>query len=207
MITKDIYKLFDIPPNLQDHLIAVAKISNLIATHWQDKNIHISDLIKISLLHDLGNIVKFNFEKFPIDNIDYWKQKQKEIIEKYGDNDHDVTKKMLEEINIDIKLIQIILNKSFDNSINISKSSDWMSKILLYADLRVLPNGVGTLQQRLDDIKNRMDKYKNRPDLLDLFSACFEIEKQIQSKINLNVDTINQELINNDHFDYLNFEI
>lgn len=207
MITKDIYKLFDIPPNLQDHLIAVAKISNLIAIHWQDKNIHISDLIKISLLHDLGNIVKFNFEKFPIDNIDYWKQKQKEIIEKYGDNDHDVTKKMLEEINIDIKLIQIILNKSFDNSINISKSSDWMSKILLYADLRVLPNGVGTLQQRLDDVKNRMDKYKNRPDLLDLFSACFEIEKQIQSKINLNVDTINQELINNDHFDYLNFEI
>jgi len=207
MKTKDIYKLFEIPPNLQDHLITVTKISNLIATHWQDQNINISDLIKVSLLHDLGNIVKFNFEKFPIDNINYWKGKQTEIIKKYGNDDHDVTQKMLQEIKIDDKLIKIILNKSFDNSINISQSSDWISKILLYADLRVLPNGVGTLQQRLDDVKDRMDKYKNRLNLPDLFSACFEIEKQIQSKINFNLDTINQELINNDHFDYLDFEI
>jgi len=177
MKTQDIYKLFDIPPNLQDHLITVTKISNLIATHWQDQNINIPDLVKVSLLHDLGNIVKFNFEKFPIDNIDYWKEKQTEIIKKYGNDDHDVTQKMLQEIKIDDKLIKIILNKSFDNSINISQSSDWVSKILLYADLRVLPHGVGTLQQRLDDVKDRMDKYKNRPDLPDLFSACFEIEK------------------------------
>ena len=214
MTVRQIYQQFFIPPNLQNHMVTVAKISSIIANHWQNNNdFVISDLIKVALLHDLGNIVKFDFDKFPqflgteISNIQFWKDKQTEIIQKYGKDDHEVTKAMLNELKTDQRLIDIILAKSFDNSITINNSNDWLTKILRYSDLRVMPNGIGSLQQRLDEIKNRITKYQNNPELPKLIQACFDNENKIQAKVDFDLKTINQDLINSDKFDYLNIEI
>ncbi len=108
-------------------------------------------------------------------NIDYWKRIQRKIIEKYGTDDHDATKLILEELNLDNKLIDIILRKSFGNSVEIAKSENWPLKLLYYADLRTLPNGIGTLEERIGDVGARMPKYTSRPDFDDLCEASIPI--------------------------------
>ena len=57
----------------------------------------------MALLHDLGNIVKFDLEKYPDflgkekPRLEYWKKVQKEVREKYGSDDHDVAIKCYEK--------------------------------------------------------------------------------------------------------------
>jgi len=195
----EIYRKFGIPPNLQQHMIWVAGVAEFITDHWKGGQIDKNRLIKASLVHDLGNIVKFNFDKYPeflgeeIKNIEFWKQKQSEIISKYGSDDHLVTQKMLNEIGLDNKSIEVISAKSFANAVETLNSNDWYLKILLYSDMRVLPFGICTLEERLEDIMKRMPQYYSRPDIKDLLDACRKIEVEIQQNINCDVEEINQQ--------------
>jgi len=209
MKIKDIYLRYHIPPNLQDHMITVTKVSRFISSHWTQKNLNINQLILAALLHDLGNIVKFDFDNHPeflgkeMSNISFWKQEQQLVISKYGNDDHIVTKTMLEEIGIEKNVIEVILGKSFGNTLDILKSDNFLSKILLYSDLRVLPMGIGPLKKRIEDIKSRLKKYKNRQ---DLFDASFLIEKQIQDNMDISIDEINIKNLNVDCINYLEIE-
>lgn len=105
-------------------------------------------------MHDAGNIVRFDFERFPgfikeqRDNIDYWKEQQKKTIAKYGYDDHQATKKMLEELNIDKETIKVVLEKSFGNSVQTARGDNWYAKILLYCNLKVMPHGDCNLRRK-----------------------------------------------------------
>lgn len=201
MNIKNIYEKFGIPPNLTEHMLIVTKVALFIKEHWKGPEIDWETLRKAALLHDVGNVVKFDLDKYPHflgnekSKIDYWKQKQKEIIEKYGQDDHEATKKMLNEVGIDRKIIEIILNKAFGNAVQIAVSQDWYTKILLYADLRVLPNGVAKMTERFQDIRERMPKYTSRPDFENLLDTARKIEEQIQEKLDVSVLEINNQSI------------
>ena len=196
MKISEIYKNFKIPPNLQEHMFRVYSIVCFIEKHWKGEKVDWKLVKKIALLHDMGNIIKFNLDNHPeflgteAPRIDYWKKVQKEIIQKYGLDEEAATRKMLEEIEIDEKSIQIIEDKAFGNSVAIKNSNDWHLKLLYYADLRTLPFGVGTLEERLSDVSARMPKYTSRPDFEDLVSACRETEQQIQTNLDLYVSEI-----------------
>lgn len=202
---KEIYQEFGIPPSLQEHMLRVWGIVSFIERHWTNKEIVIDwDTVKkAALLHDLGNIVRFDFVNHsgflgPEQvNVDHWREVQKQVIEKYGEDDHKATEKMLQEIGVEQTIIDIIGNKSFGNSISIKDSTDWLSKILAYADFRTLPTGIGTLEERIADIKTRMPKYTNRPDFEDLVAACKEIEAQISANLDAPLANINEETIAN----------
>ena len=213
MKIKQIYKKYSVPPNLQKHMIRVAKVAQFICDHWKGEVLDKNKLIKTALLHDLGNIVKFNMDKYPEflgsekSNIEYWIEKQKEIIEKYGSDDHEVTQKMLVELGFGNESIEVVSSRSFANSIEALNSDNWYIKILLYSDLRVLPWGIGTLQERFDDIKDRMPQYNKRDDLEDLFDAVRKIEKQIQGNVEAQLDEITDENLSKDSDYYLNIEV
>ena len=195
----EIYKKFKTPPNLQDHMLRVFGIVELLQKYWVGKAVDWNQTKKLALLHDLGNIVKFNFDNHPEflgdeqKNIEYWKQVKSETIQKYGVDDDEVTKKMLTEIGFDVEQVERILNKRFSNSVAIEASDDWILKILYYADLRTLPLGVGSLEDRLDDVRSRMPKYTNRPDFEDLVNSCRAIGKQIESQITIPANEINDK--------------
>ncbi len=200
MKVADIYKKFSIPPNLQEHMLRVCSIVECLKRHWKnDPHVDWDLAIKVALLHDLGNIVKFDFEKHPEflgdeqKNISYWKQSQSKIIEKYGNDDDNVTKAMLSELGVDIGIAEIIFNKRFGNSVKVERSNDWVLKILYYADLRTLPFGIGSLEDRINDVRERMPKYTNRPDFEDLVNACQNIGKQIEEKLNIQASQINDK--------------
>ena len=199
----DIYKKFGIPPNLQEHMSRVWGIVSFIEQHWKDSDVEVdwNLLKKASLLHDLGNVVKLDLDKHPEflgkeqSNVDYWKEVQRNIIEKYGSDDHEATEKMLKEIGVAQNITDVIQGKSFGNSVATRDSNNWLLKILYYADLRTLPLGIGTLEERISDVRERMPKYTSRPDFEDLVSACKDIEKQIQDKLDVAVSEINDQTV------------
>lgn len=165
----------------------------------------------MALLHDLGNVVKFTLEKpnrFVISDgeVDRLAKLQQQIIVKYGNDDHEVASKMMNEIGVDSLIKKTINAKSFGNSVALSKSSDWYGKILAYSDMRVMPKGICTLDERVEDIRKRMPKYVARPDFEDLCNACKEIEKQIQANLTVVLSEIKDENIGVD-FGLLKIEI
>jgi hypothetical protein len=191
MLILDIYKRFDIPPNLQEHMIRVYGIICFLEQHWIGEKLDWNNVKKMAILHDMGNIIKYNMDKYPnllgkeLVNIDYWKQVQQKIIQKYGSDDEEATRKMLTEIGLDKSIIETIFNKTFGNSVAIMNSPNWNLKLLYYADLRTLPSGVGSLEDRLVDVRMRMPKYTSRPDFEDLVSACLQIGLQVGKNLNI----------------------
>lgn len=208
-----VYRTFSITPNLQEHMLTVTKVALFITDHWTGPELDKNRIKKAALVHDLGNIVKFDFTAHPEflggeqKRVDYWKEKQKEIVRKYGSDDHEATKLMLNGLGFDNDSIEAISSKSFGNSVAVKDSNNWDLKILLYSDLRVLPWGVGTLEERFKDISERMPQYNKRSDLKDLFEACRNIEKQIQNNITIPLSKINTEAIKREDQDLLNTEI
>lgn len=203
MKVAEIYRKFGVSPNLQEHMERVFGVVSLIEKHWKGAEIVDWNLTKkMALVHDIGNVVKFDFINHPEFlgdeqiNIEYWKKVQAEMIAKYGSDDNEATKKILTELGIDSKVVEDVYNKRFVNSVHTSRSSNLSLKILYYGDLRALPLGIGTLEERIDEIRERYANYASRSDFEDLATACREIEKEIQEKINFSVDEINNESVN-----------
>ncbi len=177
-------------------MLTVAKVACSIREHWEGEGVDWDFVEKSALLHDIGNIVKFKFDLNSelmgeeAANIEYWRGVQKEIIGKYGADDHLASGNMLKEIGVKGELWNVIQNKSFGNVVEVSKGDDWYAKILLYADMRVMPFGVATLEERMEDVRARMPQYTSRPDFEDMLNATREIEQQIVSNLDLSVDKI-----------------
>lgn len=213
MKVRGIYKKYKIIPNLQEHMLRVTKVVLFIIDHWQGRKIDKELIKKAALMHDLGNIVKFDFVKNrdlsgnEHRRLDYWLEVQKEMIKKYGKNDHQATKKMLEEMGIDSEILEIIMSKSFHHSMKMEKSDNWSLKILFYADLRVGPFGIASLKERFKEVIPRLKIYREADNLNELVKACYRIEKQIQKNLDVDLSEITDELIERDDTELLNTEI
>lgn len=139
-------------------MLKVAGVANLVVNNF-DKPIDDKTIIAAALLHDMGNVVKFNFDLpeswFSPLGKKYWKDIQNEFIEKYGNNDHDATAAILNEIAVDEKIKELVNNIGFSKSENIKKSSDFNIKILSYSDQRVSPQGVVSMEERYIEAQKR----------------------------------------------------
>jgi hypothetical protein len=212
MKISELYEKYNIPPNLKDHMFRVAGVASFIADHWIGSGIDKTALIKCALVHDLGNMVKFDFDKHAEflgneqKNIEKWIKIQKEMIAKYGEGDNEATNKILKEIGFPSDLTELIYSKRFLNSIHTLKFGDFILKILHYSDLRVTPYGVDTLLGRFAEMKGR-GQYNDKLEREDLIQACIELEKQIQSKVDIPLGDITPETIEINAEEYLNFEI
>lgn len=96
----EIYNKYHLPENLQMHMLRVAACSNLIMDNWNGKEIDKEGIIRVCLLHDMGNMVKIP-EDFSNDE-EFIKIRRK-YFEKYGTNDH--------EINLEIGQVEGLSKK------------------------------------------------------------------------------------------------
>lgn len=197
----DIYKEYRIQKTLADHMFRVTAVAALICDNL-DEEINKKDLITACLLHDMGNIVKFDLSYFPEFNqpegLEYWQNVQNEFWDKYGKNDHKATMKIMQELSIPEYIISYIVNMGFHNFCTIAGNNDTFSKIIDYSDNRVSPFGVVSYDERMEEGRKR---YEHRPDFSagkerDKFVACGrEIEKQIFSKCKIKPEDITDEKI------------
>ena len=156
-----IYSLYQIPPNLQMHMYRVASLAKLISNSWKVQEPDTKLIVESCLLHDLGNIIKFDFENFPEtlgdeqENIEVWKAVKEKMQTKYGKDEDVATTKMIEELNVNPKVKFIVNNWGFKNFKKIEASDNIEWKICVYSDHRISPDGIATLEQNLENKKKR----------------------------------------------------
>lgn len=207
-------------PALMMHQVRVAGVAAYISDHIQGVSIDHDDIVTACLLHDMGNILKFDLHRFPAflepKGFVYWQQVQDDYRRMYGNDEHEATVKIVKEVMRSLSNLSVLSgdegqtlqklkdtreekNRSLSirparvmdliDSIGFSKAKvnalchDYSVKIAAYADMRVTPNGVATLPQRLHDGYERFRLRKPH----DVYPGHFEemshylsqIEKQI----------------------------
>ena len=193
----DIYNKYHLPENLQMHMLRVAACSNLIIDNWNGQEIDKESIIRVSLLHDMGNMVKIpeNFSK----DEEFIKIRKK-YFEKYGTNDHEINLEIGKQEGLTEKEIVILDGKRSRKNEETLKSNSYERKICAYCDQRVAPNGVVEIKERLEDAKVRytdkpLSVWSNEEKANHLIECSLGIEKQIMEHCKLNPEDINDDSI------------
>lgn len=153
----EIYRKYHLPQNLQMHMLRVAACSNLIIDNWNGPEIDKQSIIRVSLLHDMGNMVKIS-EDFSKD--EEFLKIRKQYFDKYGTNDHEINLEIGKQEGLTEKEISILDGKRSRKNEETLQSNSYERKICAYCDQRVAPDGVVSIKERLEDAKIR---YKNKP--------------------------------------------
>lgn len=193
----EIYNKYYLPKNLQMHMLRVAACSKMIIDNWNGPKIDKEAIIRVSLLHDMGNIVKIP-EDFSQDK--GFIKTRKKYFDKYGTNDHEINLEVGRQEGLNEKEIEILDGKRSRKNEETLKSNSYERKICAYSDQRVAPNGVVSIKARLEDAKVR---YKDKPlsvwsnkEKADYLIECsLEIEKQIMEYCKISPEEINDESI------------
>ena len=197
---QDIYSKYKIPPNLQLHMYRVTAIGEYIADHLQaDVKVDKDLITKVNLLHDMGNIVKFDFDMYAVmgmsaEDVPYWKNVQTEFIEKYGKDEDIATDAIIEELEVEKKVLNILGQHGLLKVRYALENNDFDLKIIRISDSRISPHGVVTLSHRWSDIRrryaNKNHKLNNIAETNERESIEHEIENQIQKKCTIDVQKI-----------------
>lgn len=192
-----IYEKYYIPENLQMHMLRVAACSNLILDNWNGPKIDKKAIIRVSLLHDMGNIVKIP-EDFTNDT--NFVKTRKKYFEKYGTNDHEINLEIGKQEGLTEKEITILDGKRSRKNEETLSSNSYKRKICAYCDQRVAPDGVVGIKERLEDAKIRykdkpLSVWSNEEKANYLIECSLGIEKQIMQYCNIKPEDINDESI------------
>lgn len=196
----DIYKEYHTMPNLQEHQIRVAAVAMQVCDGF-DIPLDRERLAKACLLHDIGSIVKFKLKEFPNlwygETLEYWEKIQKEYIEKYGTDDYESNMAIISEIGVDKKVYDIADAVGFHNWCLINTDGGWEHKIASYADSRVSPFGVLSLNDRLFESSRRYKNVEHPANEMinELYDCVRDFENQIFEHLEFNPSDITNESI------------
>ena len=193
----EIYDKYHLPKNLQMHMLRVAACSNLIIDNWMGIKIDKNAIIRVSLLHDMGNMVKIP-EDFSKD--EEFIKIRKKYFDKYGTNDHEINLEIGKQEGLTEKEIIILDEKRSRKNEETLKSDSYERKICAYCDQRVAPDGVVGIKERLEDAKVRykdktLSVWSNEEKANYLIECSLGIERQIMEYCKLNPEDINDNSI------------
>lgn len=196
---KDIYEHYHVPPNLALHMYRVAALGAYLAESLTDPmKVRRDFLITGCLLHDIGNIVKFDMghvhDAFIQDHIEYYKQVQKEVFNRYGSDENMATVHIAQEVIKDKELLSLLGMTGLAKIQFAHETDDMTVKLFRYADERISPDGVVTVEERYDDIAKRYagrdHPLNNAQYLKQRKKLVKEIEEQIQSQCTIDLQKV-----------------
>jgi HD superfamily phosphodiesterase len=198
----EIYTEYKISPNLQRHMLWVAAVATMICDNF-DESLPKEDIVTACLLHDMGNIVKYDMDVFPDflepEGAEYWKKIQAEFIEKYGKDDHHANLKIVKEFNVSAKVIDCVNKISFSLTCANRDSNDIVTKIIEYSDHRVNPFGIVSYDERMEEARKRYQNRENNDfkeeERQKLVACGKDSEKQIFTKCKIKPEDINDETV------------
>jgi hypothetical protein len=188
-------------PILQLHQYRVAAAAKQVCESL-DISVDTQSIVAACLLHDMGNIIKFQLNYFPEANepegIEYWQKIQEEYFAKYGTDEHHATLEILKELNVSSYVYDLVYNIDSVRVEDIASGDDFGKKICIYFDNRVTPHGIVTVDERTREAKER---YKTHPHAFDeekraLFvKNIFDIENHIFSHSSIKPEDITDESV------------
>jgi hypothetical protein len=194
----DIYRDFRIIPGLQMHQLRVAAVGKMVCDNFTD-TIETGDVVLACLFHDMGNIIKADLTTFPEflapEGPEHWKGVKTEFVEKYGASAHSANVAIAKEIGLPSRVVELIDGVSFGNVEHTASAYSWEQKVTQYADVRVGPYGVLSLQERLEEARARYidsgKTYYAKEGFERLSTFVYEIERQIFGREKIAPEDIN----------------
>ena len=167
------------------HQLRVASVAKIICDSIE--NFAETDNVVIAcLLHDMGNIIKFELGYFPEflkpEGLAYWQNVKDEYIAKYGKNEVEATHMIVKEIGVSPKVFEYVNQVGFTR-FKETETSPLPAQICAYADMRVGPHGVLSLDGRLLDGKKRYGGKTESSFGPQKFNALVESIKTVEEKI------------------------
>ncbi len=207
----EIYQLYNVPPNLAEHMLLVAALGKYVVESWIEPSIDKEIVINTLLLHDIGNLVKFDLDtdwseqmmtksKYLSNQenhtLQYWQKKQQEMISQYGPNADQANETIIKKIINDPKVSQLLENHSFTTLGDCLQSDDWEKKLVFYCDLRVEPQGLTSVEERIEDLRDRYRHRDSNWNDENLFrqwmNSSLELERQLDQHTSLDLRKVRQ---------------
>jgi hypothetical protein len=157
----EVYKKYQTMPNLADHQLAVAAVAGMICSNLNTE-VDKQNIVAACLLHDMGNIIKFDLTKtnsvlnMNID-VGFWQKVKEDYVKKYQTDEHEASILIAKELGVSNRVVELIDCIGFNTAVINEQAKDYGRKICAYSDMRVWPQGVTTLENRLDDLRKRYD--------------------------------------------------
>lgn len=200
---EQIYDEYTIIPILRMHMYRVAGVASFICKNFQDAS-DLKEVISACLLHDMGNILKFNFnvlaEAFEPQGKEHWASVQKNFRNTYGEDEHEATYAIARELNVSDRVHELIQSIGFGRVCGVYENGDFAKKTCTYADQRVGPFGVLPLRDRISEGHKRHTygkKVMNDEKIFQEHVSCFEgIEKQIFEHLRIQPSDIDDTVVN-----------
>lgn len=199
MTVKELYDIYHIMPNLQQHQYRVAGVAAVICAEYPS-SVDRDAVITACLLHDMGNIIKFDLSYFPQfvekEGIEYWQKVKDEFTQQYGKNPHHATLEIAKKIGVSERVCELIDTVLFNRAKKNWESSDFSQKICAYADMRVAPYGVVSLAERLEDGRKRYQQMgKSQTFSFVMGSYLKKVEEQLFKDTQLTPDEITDDKV------------
>jgi hypothetical protein len=196
-----VYQKYAIMPSLQLHMYRVAGVAKIICQNMLVE-VENEDIVFACLLHDMGNILKFNFNLFPEflqpEGREYWQKIKDQYEVKYGNEEHAAAMEIAKELQVSKKVLELIKSIEFTFAVNNFESRDIAKIICQYSDMRVTPYGVQSLRLRLEDGRKRF-KLSNKDEDIQSYkkmvSALHQMEKLIFSQTKIDPEEITEEIV------------
>lgn len=155
------YDLYRIMPNLRLHQLRVAAVARALAL---EHGIDAKQVTHAGVLHDMGNIMKSDMSQFPPEfyapeGREYWEGVKTDVAARFGKNEHSATAAILRDLGIDEGIVSLIDGMGFSKAAVICSEGSLELQILEYADQRVGPYGIVSMEERLHEGHER---YKSR---------------------------------------------
>lgn len=215
----EIYKKYEIMPQLQEHQLRVAGVAKVICNNLSPTlpTLGEGEVVAACLLHDMGNIVKFDFEyskRFlyelsDLKNLEHWKKNQAEYRQKYGKDSHKATMGIVNELKVSQRVKELVDCIGFDKGEENVNTKDFAKKICAYSDMRVEPEGVALLEERFKGLRHRyQNHYEGQNHDREVFeNSLRKIEKQIFSQCKIRPEEVTDESVSSKLEILRNYEI
>ena len=192
------YTSYGLPRMLQEHMLLVAGITKILWEAWRDDDytLDTSSMTTAALIHDMGNMVKFDFGRFS-DQIEtppwltFYKEKKQWYIQKYGTNSEVANQRIAKDLDVTAEVQKLIDNRWRENFDAESTPTPWEQILVCYADSRVAPSGVVSLEQRAKDL---LQRYPQSTEQISSLSAKIKTwENILQEKLTFDLQLLNTD--------------
>jgi len=201
-----IIKEHHVPPHIVKHSLAVAKLAVFLSQKLNEKGITVDvNLVdRACLLHDIVricNIKELDYSRFeqPVTAED--KAKWQQLREKYKGIPHEYAAYDILKDKFPVLALTIKKHRYIGILDEKKKPNTWEEKLVYYADMRVMHEGIVLLQERLTEAHKRNVRfYKTEAQRLSTIAKVdpliYRLEKEIFDEIGLSPHQITDKFIN-----------
>jgi hypothetical protein len=199
MTVREIYTAYKIMPTLQMHQLRAGAVAKLTCNSF-DGEVEAHDVITACLLHDMGNIIKSDFSAFPEfvepEGEAYWTAVKEDFIRRYGSDSHKANVAIMRELGVPEHVAQILDDSGFSRLQEILHDGSTELKLLQYADMRVGPHGILSMEERLEEGRERYrgknkSYYDSDEEYEKLHIAAQNLERDIFKSTTIRPEDIN----------------